>query len=120
MSRYFSAEENIASMSNEEIKAFMLAPLSKIYPQMKSSWIKKVHIFKSNHAAVVCDLNFSKKVPSCKTAVENLYLANMAHVYPDERSVNNAIRIAVEACKVMDLGVENIPYNTSLSGKIGF
>jgi hypothetical protein len=44
----------------------------------------------------------------------------MAHVYPDERSANNSIRIAAEACKVMGISAEIIPQNASLSGKIGF
>ncbi|MGC4058992.1 MAG: hypothetical protein QM743_12885 [Chitinophagaceae bacterium] len=44
----------------------------------------------------------------------------MSHIYPDERSVNNSIRIAAEALNKMGIDATCVPYNRSLSGKIGF
>jgi len=120
LSRYFAMEEPIAQKSSEEISELMIAPLNKIYPTFKKEWIKNINVFRTNTAATVCDLNFSKRVPSCKTEVENLYLANMAHIYPDERSANNSIRVAAEACKVLGIPSEHVPYGASLSAGIGF
>lgn len=120
LSRYFAMTEKLASMSEEEIKAVMIPPLKKINPAFSEDWIKNVFVFKTNTAATVCDLNFSEKVPSCLTNVKNLYIANMAHIYPDERSTNNSIRVAAEACKVMGINADIVPYGASLSGKIGF
>ncbi len=120
LSRYFAHSEPIANMNNEEVKKLMLQPLPKIYPNFDPSHIKNVHIFKTNTAATVCDKNFSKKVPNCKTPIKNLYIANMVHVYPDERSANNSIRVAAEACKVMGISTSFVPANASLAGQIGF
>jgi len=120
LSRYFAMSEDLATMSEKEIEDLMLPPLERIYPGFDRSWVKKVHIFRTQTAATVCDLNFSSKVPNCETEIENLYLANMAHIYPDERSTNNSIRVAAEACRVMGLSTDSVPYNASLSGKIGF
>lgn len=120
LSRYFAMTEDLATMTEEQIKERMIPPLKKINPDFSEDWIKNVHVFKTNVAATVCDLNFSEKVPSCKTEIENLYLANMAHIYPDERSTNNSIRVAAEACQVMGINTDFVPYGASLSGKIGF
>lgn len=120
LSRYFAMSEDLAKMSNEEIKAVMIPPLKRINPEFSEDWIKNVYIFKTNTAATVCDLNFSDKVPACETSTKNLYIANMAHIYPDERSTNNSIRVAAEACKVMGVNADFVPYGASLSGKIGF
>lgn len=120
LSRYFAMTEDLATMTEEQIKQRMIPPLKKINPAFSEDWIKNVHVFKTNVAATVCDLNFSEKVPSCKTEIENLYLANMAHIYPDERSTNNSIRVAAEACQVMGINTDFVPYGASLSGKIGF
>lgn len=120
LSRYFAMSEALASMSEEEIKATMIPPLKRINPAFSEEWIKNVHVFKTNTAATVCDLNFSERVPACKTEVEHLFLANMTHIYPDERSTNNAIRVAAEACKLMGINASDVPYGASLSGKIGF
>lgn len=120
LSRYFALEEDIAEMPEKDIEERMLVYLPKIYPEFDRSWIKKVYVFKTKTGATVCDLNFSQKVPDCKTEVENLYISNMSHIYPDERSTNNSIRIAAEACKVMGIDASYVPEKYSLSGKIGF
>ena len=120
LSRYFAMTEDLAKMNEDEIKELMVPPLKRINPEFNEDWIKNVFVFKTNTAATVCDLNFSKKVPACKTDVENLYVANMTHIYPDERSTNNSIRVAAEACKVMGIDTSSVPYGASLSAKIGF
>jgi hypothetical protein len=44
----------------------------------------------------------------------------MVHIYPDERSTNNSIRVAAEACKAMGINTDFVPHGASLSGQIGF
>ena len=120
LSRYFAMDEKIATMSEEEVKELMINQLYKIYPDFKSSWLKNVFIYRSNTAATVCDLNFSTKVPRCHTKIDNMFIANMSHVYPDERSTNNSIKIAIEALKLMGLDSDLPKHTNSLSCKIGF
>jgi protoporphyrinogen oxidase len=120
LSRYFAMEESVATMTEKEIQDWMVGYLPKIYPGFKKEWLINIYVFRTNTAATVCDLNFSKKVPSCKTPVENMYIVNMSHIYPDERSTNNSIRIAAEACRVMGIANNLIEKTNSLSGKIGF
>ena len=98
----------------------MIERLPAIFSNFNKKSILKTHVYRSFSAATVCDLNFSNKVPNAKTAIDNLFVCNMAHVYPDERSVNNSIRIAANACQTMGIKIGNIPNGTSLSGKIGF
>jgi protoporphyrinogen oxidase len=120
LSKYFALDEAIATLSETEIEKLMLEKLPAIFPHFKKDSILKTHVYRSLSAATVCDLNFSNKVPTAKTAVENLFVCNMAHVYPDERSVNNSIRIAANACETMGVEIGDLPDGNSLSGKIGF
>ena len=120
LSRYFAKNEEIAKMDSAAIQELMLPCLKKIYPKFSLEQIENVFVFKTNTAATVCDLNFSKKVPPCKTDIEGLYIANMNHIYPDERSTNNAIRVAAEACASMGFSKIKVPKNASLSAQIGF
>ncbi|GAB3890321.1 NAD(P)/FAD-dependent oxidoreductase [Larkinella knui] len=120
LSRYYSQTEKIAGQNTNEIIADMLPYLKKIYKDFDHNSINDIHVFRTNTAATVCDLNFSKKVNSCKQLINGMWFANMAHIYPDERSTNNAIRVSAEACKVMGMETDFIPYGHSLSGKIGF
>lgn len=118
LSRYHAASDELARMDNEATKKLMLAGLKKIHPGLADREILATHVFSSRTAAVVCDLNFSSKVPSCRSPLKRMYLASMAHVYPDERSCNNSVRVAAEACKVMGLETAFVPRCASLSGRI--
>ena len=120
LSRYFSHAEPIAKMSHEEVKGHMLATLPQVFPNFRQEHLKAVYVFRTNTAATVCDLGFSRKVPPCRTEVENLFLCNMCHIYPDERSCNNSIRIAAEALRVIGLDTAMVPRHRSFSGNIGF
>jgi protoporphyrinogen oxidase len=119
LSRYYSHTEPMATQSDEEIIATMLPYLRKIYDTFHPDSINDIHVFRTKTAAPVCDLNFSKNVNSYKSAIQHLWFANMIHVYPDERSVNNAIRVSAEACRGMGMNISFIPEGNSLSGKIG-
>ena len=120
LSKYFSRDEEIAYQTNSEVEQVMLSYLNTIFPNFKEKNILKTHVFRSNTAATVCDLNFSQKVPKVKSAIKDLFICNMAHVYPDERSVNNSIRIASNACTAMGINTDYVPVGSSLSGKIAF
>lgn len=120
LSRYFAMDEKIATLSEEEVKELMISQLAKIYPDFKSSWLENVFIFRTNTAATVCDLNFSEKVPRCQTKIDNMFIANMSHVYPDERSTNNSIKIAIEALRLIGVASDLPKHTNSLSCKIGF
>lgn len=118
LSRYFAASDELARMSVAATQQLMLGGLKKIYPQLTDADILQVHVFSSRTAAVVCDLDFSKKVPACRAPLKRMYLAAMPHVYPDERSCNNSVRVAAEAGRVMGLKTDDVPRCASLSGQI--
>lgn len=120
LSKYFALDEEIASKEKVEVEQLMIDKLEIVFPDFKKEQVLKTHFFKSNTAATVCDLNFSNKIPRVKSEIENLYVCNMAHVYPDERSVNNSIRIAANACKTMGINTDLVPNGSSLSGLVGF
>jgi len=120
LSRYFDWGEPIAQMDKGEITDLMLSALPKLYPSFDKRWLKAVHVFKTRTAATVCDLHYSQKVPKCRTEVGGLFVANMSHIYPDERSTNNAIRVAAAACQSMGIPTDEVPHGASLSAQIGF
>ena len=118
LSRYFSDSEEIATQNDETITRHMLSALRTLSPSFLESNLEDVFIFRTDTAATVCDVNFSKKIPDCKTRIRNMYIAGMPHIYPDERSCNNSIRVAAEACNVMGFNCPPIPRGPTLSGQI--
>jgi protoporphyrinogen oxidase len=119
LSRYFENTNPLASAPREVIARDMIAPLPRLFPQFRRADIAAVRVFRTSTAATVCDLRFSEKVPSARTPIPNLFLGAMAHIYPDERSCNNSIRVAAEVCRVMGLDTAPVPRGPSLSALIG-
>lgn len=119
LSKYFDNNDEIASISKKDILKRMIVPLNRINPQFNESWIKNAFVFRSHTAATICGLNYSDIVPSCETPIKNMYVVNMSHIYPDERSCNNAIKIAARACKKIGIDASMVPSGPSLSGQIG-
>lgn len=120
LSKYFNLRNNLAKKNKKEIFNVMIKDLKKVVPTFSEANLKKYFLFRTYHAAVLNDLNFSKKIINCNTAIKNLYIANMMHIYPDERSINNSIRVAANACQDMDINSKFVPTSISLAGKIGF
>ncbi|MCB9169862.1 MAG: NAD(P)/FAD-dependent oxidoreductase [Flavobacteriales bacterium] len=120
LSRYFAPEEDIANMDEPKLRELFLSGVERLHPGFKRDQVHAFHLFRTRTAATICDLRFSEKVPPCRTSLPGLFLANMAHVYPDERSVNNSIRVAAEAVRTMGHDTAMVPKGRSLSGQIGF
>jgi protoporphyrinogen oxidase len=120
LSRYVTKDEPLWKMTDAEVEETMLAALRRMHPELTADRLKKFYVFRTATAATVCDLNFSRRVPECHTSINRMYVANMCHIYPDERSVNNSIRVATEACRVMGTLVDDVPRSSSLSAQIGF
>jgi len=117
LSRYLDQGDPLVGQSVPEIRATMMAGLKRMYPGLPDSAVLDIKVFSSRTAAVVSDLNFSRKVPACRTPFPGMFLASMPHIYPDERSCNNSIRVAAEACRVMQIPAD-VPRGPSLSGAI--
>ena len=49
-----------------------------------------------------------------------MFIANMMHIYPDERSINNSVKIALKAMKALGNKKIKLKKSNSLSGLIGF
>lgn len=120
LSRYVHLADPLLSLPAAEAIEQMVGPLARIYPAFRREHVLRAHVFRSRTAATVCDLHFSRRVPSCRAPVANMFLAGMPHVYPDERSCSNSIRVAAEACRVIGCTADEVPVGSGLSGKIGF
>ncbi len=119
LSRYIDLADPLATEDTTAIGERWIGELPRIYPQFQREDVVKVQTFRTHGAATVVHRNYSSVVPRCRTPIEKLYVSTMAHIYPDERSVNNCIRIAANACRVMGIR-HDVPDGVSLSGQVGF
>jgi protoporphyrinogen oxidase len=121
LSRYLDTSHRLWSMSDSQILERQLAELQKatgrdVKPDLDNSWV-----FRGRYAAPLTDIGFHSRIPAFQTPLEGLFVASMCHIYPDERSVNNSLRVAAEAVRAMGFAeaANSVPSRLSLSGKYG-
>ncbi len=121
LSRYLSTDDPLWSRGDADLLDRQLDQLGRmlgrpVAPLLIDSWI-----FRARHAATLTDLGFHRRIPAMRSPLHGLFVASMPHIYPDERSVNNSIRVAAEAVRVLGLAgaADLVPRGLSLAGKYG-
>lgn len=90
LSHYVSFDSAFFNMDNENLKRTYIDYFKKIIPFNEDDLLK-IKIFKEKYAQPIIDKGW--KILSNKME-ENFYSTSMAHIYPEDRGVNQAIKQA--------------------------
>jgi protoporphyrinogen oxidase len=94
LSRYYD-ENNFSYSSDEEEKSLYLSAidyLNKLYPHFSAKNIIEKHVFQTRHAQPVTPVGYSKIKPKNQTSVPGLFTTSMAHIFPEDRGTNYAVK----------------------------
>lgn len=75
--------------------------LKKINKGFEKSWVKRLYLFKAPFAQPVIPLNYSRILPSLKTPIEGVFLANIQQVYPWDRGTNYAVELGKKVSVIL-------------------
>jgi protoporphyrinogen oxidase len=87
--------------SDDEVLAKFLPALKRINPNFQEDWVEKAWVWKIGYAQPIVTLDYPTKLPPHETPLPNVYLANMAHVYPQDRGQNYSIRLGEKIAKIL-------------------
>jgi protoporphyrinogen oxidase len=94
LGNYLPMSHELFSMSPDDILARYVPALKRVNPSFDESWITEYKMFKAPFAQPIVTLGYADRLPSHRTPVANLYLANMSQVYPQDRGQNYSIAMA--------------------------
>ncbi len=97
LSRYLDVSDPLYSASDEEITQTFTMGLHKVFPGFKPESIKKATLSRARYAQPVVTLGYGERIPDIKTPLKGLYLASMPQIYPEDRGLNYAVRLANQA-----------------------
>lgn len=80
--------------SNDELIDEVVGYLARINPEFKPDWVVARHCHRYEFAQTICPPGFYDMLPSMKTPVRGLYMADTAYYYPEDRSINESIHVA--------------------------
>jgi len=92
LSRYLAVEDPVWTYSDDEYVEFALQHLKRMFPEMDRSWIIEHRVWRAEYAQPVTERCYSKYVPDRSTPFSNAFISTMAHIYPEDRGTNYAIR----------------------------
>lgn len=100
LGKYLSSNHPYMQLNAKELLKIYDPFLKKINPSYQSSIID-YQLFKVPFAQPIIPINYSKIIPSFKTPLKNVYLANIQQVYPWDRGTNYAIEIGEKIAKII-------------------
>lgn len=92
LGNYLPHNHPFMSMDKENLLKIYDALLMKINKTYKSNIID-TYLFSIPFAQPIIPVNYSKLIPSFKTPLKNVYLANIQQVYPWDRGTNYAVEL---------------------------
>ncbi len=101
LGNYLPMDHPLFSKSGHEILTEFEPAIKRINPNFSRDWVTKVWANKAMYAQPIVTLDYLSKMPPHQTPIPNLYLANMAHVYPQDRGQNYSIRLGEKIAKLL-------------------
>lgn len=114
LSRYYDENDYSYNSQKEQNDLYLLAIdyLSKLFPHFSINNVIEKKVFQTRHAQPVTPVGYLKIKPKNKTSVSGLFTTSMAHIFPEDRGTNYAVR---EGKKIAGLALDYL--NQSIISK---
>ena len=92
LSRYLAVEDPVWKYTDEEYFRFAMQHLHRMFPELDDQWVLDYKVWRATYAQPVTERDYSQYVPGRETPFDNMHIATMAQIYPEDRGTNYAIR----------------------------
>lgn len=89
---YVPHDHKLFACDNKELEKKWFTALKQIFPDFDTKKIHEKYHFRFANAQHIVDTNYHNKIPSYKTPLKNVFLANFSQIYPEDRGTNYAVR----------------------------
>lgn len=100
LGNYLPPDHQLFSLSESEIRQLFLPPLKRLNPSFDESWVTQSWSFAAPYAQPIVRLGYPASLPPHATPIENVYLANMGHVYPQDRGQNYSLLLGEKIARI--------------------
>ncbi len=86
--------------SNEELIEEVLGYFVKLNPSFTRERVLASHCHRYEFAQTICPPGFYEMLPSMKTPIDGLYMADTSYYYPEDRSISESLKVAQDLAQV--------------------
>lgn len=101
LGNYLPPDHPLLTKSKEEVLEEFLPYLKRVNPKFDPSWIVKSWVWRAPFAQPIVTVGYKDKLPPHQTPIKNVLLANMAHVYPQDRGQNYSVKLGEKIAKML-------------------
>jgi protoporphyrinogen oxidase len=99
--QYLPASHPLYSMHDEDLFDLHCQYLHKINPAFDPAWVVGYWVHRNRFAQPICDLGFSKHIPSIQSPVKGLYMTDSYQLHPDDRTISGSTHLGQEAARLI-------------------
>jgi protoporphyrinogen oxidase len=92
LSKYLPESDALYQMDDEEVLAFAVPHLQRMFPDFKREWVTNHHVWRARFSQQIAEPGYSKLIPAEQSPIDNVLITSMAQIYPEDRGTNYAIR----------------------------
>lgn len=101
LGNYLPMDHPLFGQSEAEVLAPFLPAVARIRPGFSREWVKAHWVFRAPFAQPIVTTRYLESLPPHRTPLPGVYLANMAHVYPQDRGQNYSLRLGERMARLM-------------------
>ncbi len=101
LGNYLPMDHPLFGQSDAEILSTYLAAIRRVQPAVDASWVKQHWVFRAPFAQPIVTTDYVQQLPPHKTPLPGVFLANMAHVYPQDRGQNYSLRLGERMARLI-------------------
>jgi len=113
LSKYLAPEDPLYAMSDDDVLAFSLPHLRRMFPAFEDAWVRRHHVWRARWAQPLVVRHYSVRMPAMETPLPGLFLATMAQIYPEDRGTNYAVREGRKVARMVDRTLTPNPVGAS-------
>ncbi|MBV9324355.1 MAG: NAD(P)/FAD-dependent oxidoreductase [Chloroflexi bacterium] len=93
LGNYLPMDHPLFGQSETEVLEAFAPSVARIRPGFDRGWVKQHWMFRAPFAQPIVTTRYLDSLPPHRTPLAGVYLANMAHVYPQDRGQNYSLRL---------------------------
>ncbi len=99
LGNYLPMEHELFTWDDARVLGEFLPHLRKLNPAFGPGWVREHWVWKAPYAQPVVTRGYLRQLPPHETPLPGVYLANMAHVYPQDRGQNYSVRLGARLAR---------------------
>lgn len=88
---YLAPNDPLLELPAEQVLERFTPFLQRINPRFEQGWVRRLHVFTAPFAQPVVTVDFHTRIAPHTTPINNLFVANMFQIYPQDRGQNYSI-----------------------------